>query len=186
MKSLNLPLIIFCFFICSAGYAGVSEAIEAAEKKIWEDFVSEYGFVLDYKGDFPTPQDCAEGRPNYLNWWGPTENAAKFTGLYLAAVCQRHTLNPTPSDAEKARELAKGLMLCASVSDVKGFISRVVRPSVDLRNVPIPKKRHSRPGRKKRGKIENNRSLFRAGRERLEVPVRWEVQGAKPGRTFQL
>ncbi len=126
MKSLNLPLIIFCFFICSAGYAGISEAIEAAEKKIWEDFVSEYGFVLDYKGDFPTPQDCAEGRPNYLNWWGPTENAAKFTGLYLAAVCQRHTLNPTPSDAEKARELAKGLMLCASVSDVKGFISRGV------------------------------------------------------------
>ena len=126
MKISKLPSLIFYFFIYSVGYADISEAVDALEKKIWKDFVCEYGFVLDYKGDFPTPQECLEGRPNYLNWWGPSENAAKFTGLYLASVCQRYSLNPTQSDADKARKLAKGLMLCASVSDVKGFVSRGV------------------------------------------------------------
>ena len=105
MKILKLLFLVCIFFIHATVFAGLSETVDALEKKIWKDFVCEYGFVLDYKGDFPSPQDCLDGRPNYLNWWGPTENAAKFTGLYLAAVCQRHTLNPTPSDAEKAREL---------------------------------------------------------------------------------
>ena len=126
MKILKLLFLVCIFFIHATVFAGLSETVDALEKKIWKDFVCEYGFVLDYKGDFPSPQDCLDGRPNYLNWWGPTENAAKFTGLYLASVCQRHMLIPNESDAEKARRLAKGLMLCASVSDVKGFISRGV------------------------------------------------------------
>lgn len=121
-----LSFIFYYLIFCGTGCASVSGALEAFEGKIWGDFISEHGLVLDYKGDLPAPQDCIEGRPNFLNWWGPTENAAKFTGLYLASVCQRHNLNPSKSDAEKARTLARGLMLCASVSDVDGFVSRGV------------------------------------------------------------
>ena len=43
-------------------FAGLSETVDSLEKKIWKDFVCEYGFVLDYKGDFPSPQDCLDGR----------------------------------------------------------------------------------------------------------------------------
>ena len=126
MKIQKTLSIVYCFFICAAAYAGAQKAMEEAEKTIWSGFISEYGFVLDYKGELPSPQECIDGRPNYLNWWGPTENAAMFTGLYLSSVCQRHMLSPSQADSDKARKLAKGLMLCASVSDVKGFISRGV------------------------------------------------------------
>ena len=69
MKIQKTLSIVYCFFICAAAYAGAQKAMEEAEKTIWSGFISEYGFVLDYKGELPSPQECIDGRPNYLNWW---------------------------------------------------------------------------------------------------------------------
>jgi len=47
-----------------------------------------------------------------------------FTGLYLPAVCERARRSGDPADQANARRLAQGLLKCASVSDVPGFIAR--------------------------------------------------------------
>jgi hypothetical protein len=47
-----------------------------------------------------------------------------FTGLYLPAACERARRSGSSVDKANARRLAQGLLKCASVSDVPGFIAR--------------------------------------------------------------
>ena len=101
-----------------------SEAVEQAHSELWNRFVDKYGVIHDYVGDLPTPEDCALGKPNAIGWWSPIENGPMFTGLYLPAVCERARRSGNPSDRVQARRLAQGLLKCASVSDVPGFIAR--------------------------------------------------------------
>ena len=49
-----------------------------------------------------------------------------FTGSYLVALCERARRSGATADREGARRLACGLVLCASVSDVPGFVARGV------------------------------------------------------------
>ena len=100
------------------------QAIEQAHTELWRRFVDPHGIIRDYVGDLPTPEDCKLGRPNAIGWWSPIENGPMFNGLYLPAACERARRSGSPSDAEQARRLAQGLMKCASVSDVPGFIAR--------------------------------------------------------------
>jgi hypothetical protein len=104
--------------------ADTARAVEAAHATLWQSFVGPDGVIRDYVGDLPTPEDCALGRPNAIGWWSPIENGPMFTGLYLPAMCERAKRSGRSADKEQARRLAQGLMLCASVSDVPGFIAR--------------------------------------------------------------
>lgn len=84
-----LSFIFYYLIFCGTGCASVSGALEAFEGKIWGDFISEHGLVLDYKGDLPAPQDCIEGRPNFLNWWAQPktpQNLQAFTLLPYASA----------------------------------------------------------------------------------------------------
>ncbi|MHB8901559.1 MAG: hypothetical protein ACYC6Y_22635, partial [Thermoguttaceae bacterium] len=103
-----------------------SAAVEQAHGELWRRMVDQYGIVRDYVGETPTPEDCSLGRPNAIGWWSPIENGPMFTGLYLPAACERARRSGDPADKAKARRLAKGLLKCASVSDVVGFIARGV------------------------------------------------------------
>lgn len=68
-----------------------AEAVERAHRELWKRFVLERddcGIVLDYAGldgfvPLPTPEECADGKPNALAWWCPAENGAFFNGLYI-------------------------------------------------------------------------------------------------------
>lgn len=102
------------------------QAIEQAHSELWRRFVDPHGIIRDFVGDLPTPEDCALGKPNAIGWWSPIENGPMFTGLYLPAACERARRSGAPADREQARRLAAGLMKCASVSDVPGFIARGV------------------------------------------------------------
>lgn len=102
------------------------QAVDEAHAALWSKFVSPHGFLLDYVGEIPTPDDCASGRPNFIGWWSPIENASMFTGLYLPAACERARRSGTDADKQCARTLARGLLKCASISDVPGFIGRGV------------------------------------------------------------
>lgn len=104
----------------------VQQAVDQAHAALWSKFVSPHGFLFDYVGEIPTPEDCALGRPNAIGWWSPIENASMFTGLYLPAVCGRARRSGAAVDENRARTLAKGLLKCASVSEVPGFIGRGV------------------------------------------------------------
>ena len=99
---------------------------EQAHAELWNRFVDQHGIIRDYVGDLPTPEDCALGKPNAIGWWSPIEDGPMFTGLYLPAVCERARRTGNAVDKEDARRLARGLMKCASVSDVPGMIVRGV------------------------------------------------------------
>ena len=102
----------------------VAAAVEKAHAVLWSKFIGDDGLIHDYVGELPTPKDCEEGRPNAIGWWSPIENGPMFTGSYLVAICERVRRSGAAADREKARRLAKGLLKCASVSDVPGFIAR--------------------------------------------------------------
>ena len=105
-------------------HASPSNAVEQAHAKLWRERVDQHGIILDYIGAIPTPEECALGKPNALGWWSPIENGPMFTGMYLAAVCERAKRSGAAVDKANARRLAQGLLKCASVSDVPGFIAR--------------------------------------------------------------
>ena len=106
--------------------AETARAAECAHHAIWTRFIGAEGLIHDYAGEIPTPEDCAQGRPNAIGWWSPIENGPMFTGTYLASFCERVKREGRPEDRERIRRLVRGLLLCASVSDVKGFVARGV------------------------------------------------------------
>ncbi len=104
----------------------VSEAVEQAHAELSGKFIDAHGVVRDYVGETPSAEDCALGRPNAIGWWSPIEDGPMFTGVYLPAICERARRTGSKADKELARRLAGGLMKCASISDVPGFIARGV------------------------------------------------------------
>lgn len=104
----------------------VELAVTNAHTELWRRFVDSQGVIRDFVGETPTPEDCREGRPNAIGWWSPIENGPMFTGLYLPAACERARRSGDPVDRENVRRLVAGLLTCASVSNVPGFIARGV------------------------------------------------------------
>ncbi len=105
-------------------WKSTTEAIEQSHAVLWSQRIDRQGLMLDNIGEIPTPEDCRLGRPNAIGWWSPIENGPMFTGLYLPAACERARRSGNESDKANARRLAQGLLKCASVSDVPGFIAR--------------------------------------------------------------
>ncbi len=103
----------------------LADAVEEAHAVLWSKFIGDDGFIHDFVGELPTPEDCEQGRPNAIGWWSPIENGPMFTGTYLVAICERARRSGASADREEARRLARGLLACASVSDVPGFIARM-------------------------------------------------------------
>jgi hypothetical protein len=101
-------------------------AIQQANHELWSKFIDKYGIVNDFVGERPTGEDCRLSRPNAFGWWTPIEDGAFFTGIYLAAACDRAKATGDASDRDKARILAQGLLKLSMVSDVPGFIARGV------------------------------------------------------------
>lgn len=104
--------------------SAVEAKVNEANTELWRRFVSPHGTIQDFVGELPTPEDCRLGKPNVIGWWSPIENGPMFTGLYLPAACERAKRSGSTVDRDKARRLADGLLKCASVSDVPGFVAR--------------------------------------------------------------
>jgi len=117
---------LFAVTIASVAAAETEPAVERAHAETWRRFVDEHGIMRDYVGELPTPEDCRLGRPNAIGWWSPIENGPMFTGMYLHAVVERARRTGAEADRGQARKLAQGLLKCASVSEVPGFVARGV------------------------------------------------------------
>jgi hypothetical protein len=118
--------LLFATILSSARGAAAELAIDRAHAETWRRFIDEHGVMRDYVGELPTPEDCRLGRPNAIGWWSPIENGPMFTGIYLHAMVERARRSGTAADKNQARRLAQGLLKCASVSDVPGFVARGV------------------------------------------------------------
>lgn len=129
MSRFGLTVILSTFVAVPCGsilaaQSALFDAVEQAHAELWNRRVDKHGIILDYIGEIPTPEDCKLGRPNAIGWWSPIENGPMFTGLYLPAACERARRSGVAADKANARRLALGLLKCASVSDVRGFIAR--------------------------------------------------------------
>lgn len=179
MKKLLSILLLNCFaaeLFCTSA----TQPLEEAHYQLWSKFVGNDGIVLDYVGELPNAKDVEDGNPNYLSWWTPIENGAKFTGLYLAAMCRRAEISKSGEDKKKAEKLFSGLMKCASCSDVSGIhcaricfrqplalSMRLRRPDypVALWHVCLLQKLHSKRIRPRRYTGKIHASMQRTGRE---------------------
>lgn len=106
-------------------------AIDCAHDEIWRRLIDRHGIMLDFSDldgsvIIPEPDECRLGKPNALGWWSPIENGAFFNGLYMDAALDRWRDSRSEEDAAKARRLAGGLLLLASIGAVKGFVGRGV------------------------------------------------------------
>lgn len=130
MKTNFICLILLFLFLSKnpllAEHGPAEIAVEQAHAELWGRFIDPHGIIRDYVGELPTPEDCSLGKPNAIGWWSPIENGPMFTGLYLPAMCERARRSGSPADIAEARKLAQGLLKCASVSDVPGFVARGV------------------------------------------------------------
>jgi hypothetical protein len=110
----------------------VWEAVEKAHNELWTRFIHQQGssaIILDYADldgtvSLPTPEECAEGKPNALAWWCPAENGAFFNGLYLDGLLNRWKMTGSELDRERALLIAEGLIRLAEVGGTPGFIAR--------------------------------------------------------------
>jgi hypothetical protein len=105
-------------------HASTDLAVQQAHAKLWRGHIDPHGIILDFIGEIPTAEDCALGKPNAIGWRSPLANGAMFTGLYLPAACERARRSGAAADRAEARWLAQGLLQCASVSKVRGFVAR--------------------------------------------------------------
>lgn len=107
----------------------VRQAVDRAHEELWRRFVNGHGILFDYvtpagEALVPSREECKLCKPNGLAWWCPTENGAFFNGLYLDGLCNRWRETKRPEDAERARRIARGLLLLARVGETPGFIAR--------------------------------------------------------------
>ncbi|GIW91507.1 MAG: hypothetical protein KatS3mg109_1939 [Pirellulaceae bacterium] len=105
------------------------ESAERAHREIWRRFVSPDGWLFKYTDAtgrvfVPTPQECAENKPNALGYFTPIEDGAFYTGLYLEGLCNRWHAIRAPEDGEKARKVARGLLKLAAVGQHPAFVAR--------------------------------------------------------------
>ncbi|MBI5802702.1 MAG: hypothetical protein HZA92_18525 [Verrucomicrobia bacterium] len=115
----------------SANEQSAAAAVEQAHAEIWRRFIDRHGVMIDFAAmdgsvSLPTPEECRAGKPNALGWWSPIENGPMFNGLYMDAAVNRWRHTKADADAAKARRLMEGLLLLASVSEVRGMVARGV------------------------------------------------------------
>ena len=115
----------------SAAERTAATAAEQAHTEIWRRFIDRHGVMIDFTDldgsvSLPTPEECRAGKPNALGWWSPIENGPMFNGLYMDAAVNRWRHTRADADAARARRLMEGLLLLASVSEVRGMVARGV------------------------------------------------------------
>lgn len=92
-----------------------------------------YDFAVDDTPDgavsaLPTPQEIALGMPNPNGWGTGMEDSVISNAMMLETVLLRHESEGTASLEPLAHALVSGLLLCASVSPMEGFLARSVSP----------------------------------------------------------
>jgi hypothetical protein len=114
-----------------APLARLHACADTVHRNIWSRFVGPDNVLYDYAGLqgevlLPTPEECAENKPNAFGWWSPIENGAFFNGDYLLAQCARYERLRTEESRDRVQRLVAGLYLLQDVCVTPGMIARGV------------------------------------------------------------
>lgn len=122
----------------SAGAADLPSQMEAP----WQG-VFKYNFLLETeilyeapRANLPTPDEIAARYPNPCGWNTGMEDGLLNGGpMLLAALARLDASGGADAEAERAaRAVYRGLMRCATVSGVSGFLARSISPT-DRRSI---------------------------------------------------
>ena len=78
--------------------------------------------------DLPTPEEISLNIPNACGWGTGMEDSVLNAGTFMEAIIARYAVTGDKSLSDIAHKVYKGMELCASVSDKKGFVARSVSP----------------------------------------------------------
>ena len=78
--------------------------------------------------DLPTPEEIHLNIPNACGWGTGMEDSVLNAGTFMEAIIARYDITGDKSLSDIAHKIYKGMELCASVSDKKGFVARSVSP----------------------------------------------------------
>lgn len=111
------------------GPVAARRSVDLLHAELRGRFSDRFGLLYDYTaadGTVPVPaaDELRQAQPNGLAWWCPIENGAFFTGLWLAALVDRHAATGDAAVAERARQAVEGLLRLSEVGEHPAFVAR--------------------------------------------------------------
>lgn len=112
-----------------------AERLWAALWKIY--YLPETGLLYDYRTsrDFehrfdhlPSVREIAECKPNPCGWGSGMEDSMINAGVTMDALTEACLLTSDPELVRRAADIFKGMVNCAEISGVKGFLARSISP----------------------------------------------------------
>ena len=112
-----------------------AERLWAALWKIY--YLPETGLLYDYRTsrDFehrfdhlPSVREIAECKPNPCGWSTGMEDSMINAGVMMDALTEACLLTSDPELVRRAADLFKGMVNCAEISGIKGFLARSISP----------------------------------------------------------
>jgi len=114
----------------------ISEKIEEAWRVSWKMFFREetflfYNYLTIYDpakclNHLPTQAEVVACMPNPCGWGTGMEDSMINAGTIISMICDRFEVTKDEAMRQYATDVFKGMVSCAEVHGVKGFIARSV------------------------------------------------------------
>ncbi len=125
-------------------YNTIAKQADAAWKCSWDKFFCEktslfYDYLtsadlLERHVHLPKPEEIAADRPNRTSWNSGMEDSSINAGIMMEGVVNRFAVTGEEAMRDCAARIFKGMVNCATVHGVHGFIARSISP-FDCRSV---------------------------------------------------
>lgn len=119
-------------------YNTIAKQADAAWNCSWEKFFcKETHLFYEYLTDtdpakryahLPTPEEIAQSKPNRTSWNSGMEDSSINAGIMLEAVVNRYSVTHESEMRSAALEIFQGMLTCARIAPVRGFLARSVSP----------------------------------------------------------
>jgi len=112
----------------------INQAWEASWKMFFVEKTSLFYDLITGRGEadrlqyLPHPEEVAARDPNPCGWGTGMEDSAIHAGVMMAMICDRFEVTGETFLADYALKILKGMVNCATVHGVRGFVARSVCP----------------------------------------------------------
>ena len=95
------------------------------ETCLFYDYLTSYE-PSQYQADLPRPDEITAQNPNPCGWGTGMEDSMISAGAMIVMICDRYDVTGNEGLRQTAAEIFKGMVACAEVYGVKGFIARSI------------------------------------------------------------